>query len=73
MPENLERKYLVIQNNSDAIVFLFFNGSSALNTGMSLSAGQTYEMSPRFGNLNISSINAIHGGTGNKNLLITEG
>ena len=71
---NANRKYAKFQNDSDTTIYLMTGAAAALNQGERLNPnGGSYEMSPAIGNLELTAVYAIHGGTGNKNLLIKEG
>jgi len=72
---NTSRKSLLIVNDSDTTVYLNLAGDAAvLNEGVRLnSGGSSYEMSAGLGNLVTGAIAGIHGGSGTKLLLITEG
>jgi len=72
---NASRKYLLIVNDSDTVIYLVLGGNATVPAGIRLNAnGGSYEMSPQFGNLWNGSINANHGGGAvNKILLLTEG
>ena len=71
---NTNRKYALIINDSDATVYIKIGAAAVLNQGIRLNAyGSSYELSHSNGNLNTGAINAIHGGAGNKALLVTEG
>lgn len=74
LASNANRKYALLINDSDTVVYIKIGAAAALNEGIRLNAnGGSYEMSLGMGNLATGAINAIHGGTGNKALLITEG
>lgn len=67
------RTYLLIINDSDTTVYLKFGAAAVLNQGIRLNAnGGSAEFSPRNGNVDTRAVNVIHGGAGNKALLITE-
>jgi len=72
---NADRKYALFVNYSDEDIYMKIGGPAALvGRGIWLAAeGGSYEMSPRLGNLATGVVRAIHGGVGNKNLLVTEG
>lgn len=68
------RKYLLLVNDSDQIIYLGLGAAAVLNKGIRLNAGGgSYEMSFKLGNLFTGAINAIHGGADTKNLMMTEG
>jgi hypothetical protein len=75
-----ERQWLMIQNQSDTPIFLSFDGTAAVTTDAGASPGirlapwdtiMSTDISGRFTGNNYA-IYAIHGGTGNKNLVIQE-
>lgn len=72
---NAARLYLLLQNDSDVVIYVALGGTAAVNTGVRLAAGGgTYEMSPKIGNLYTGGVRAIHGGGAvDKVLLVTEG
>jgi hypothetical protein len=71
---NANAKYRLFVNDSDTVIYLKIAVSAVLNQGIRLNAyGGSYEMSTMLGNLNTGVVNAIHGGSGNKALLVTEG
>lgn len=71
---NANRIYALFQNDSDTAIYLKIAATAVANQGIRLNAnGGSYEMSLKAGNLNTGAVNAIHGGTGNKTLLVTEG
>ena len=70
---NASRTALLLQNISDTDIYLKFGASATVGTGILLKAGQSYEMAAHYGNLYRGAINAIHGGSGTKTLLVTEG
>lgn len=71
---NANRKYASFQNDSDTVIYLKVGAAAVANEGIRLNPnGGSYEMSPAIGNLELTAVYAIHGGTGNKNLLIKEG
>ncbi len=66
------RAYCLLQNISDEDVFMSLGQDAVLNEGVLLEAnGGAYEISKLNGNLDTSSINVIHNGTGNKQIMIT--
>lgn len=71
--ENADREYALIINDSDVTVYLALDVPAVLNAGIRLDAGSSLEIGARFGNLDTRQINAIHGGTGTKTLLVTQG
>jgi len=71
---NANRKYLLVINDSDTVIYLMVGGTAVANQGIRLNAnGGNFEMSLAMGNLSTAAIRAIHAGTGNKALLFTEG
>lgn len=57
---NGDREYLLIENDSDEVVYLAFGEAAVLNTGVRLNAsGGSYEMSRLLGNLCTAAVNAI--------------
>jgi len=71
---NTSRKYALIVNDSDTVMYLAVGASAVLNQGIRLNpGGGSYEMSEKLGNLATGAINGIHGGSGNKVALPTEG
>ncbi len=74
LASNASRKYALIVNDSDAIMYVGVGVDAVLNRGLRLNPnGGSYEMSEKLGNLATGAINAIHGGTGSKVALPTEG
>lgn len=72
--DNAHRSYILLQNDSDADIYIKFGCDAALHEGIMLAAnGGHYEASARFANLDIRSVFAIHEGVGSKTLLVTEG
>lgn len=70
---NSDRRYLLLINDSDTDIYIKFGASAVVSEGIRIgSAGGSYEASPRNGNLDIRAVNAIHGGTGSKTLLVAE-
>lgn len=71
---NTSRKYLLIENDSDTVVYIKLGAAAVLNQGIRINgSGGYYEMSSQFGNLYTGAVNVIHGGSGNKAVLLTEG
>ena len=71
---NANRLYALLINDSDTVIYIKLGATAVANQGIRLSAGGgSYEMSKKLGNLYTGVINAIHGGTGDKTLLVTEG
>jgi len=71
LPANSNRKYLLIVNDSDTNMYLSFGVDAVLNEGIPVSASGNYELQPWF--ISTQAINCIHGGVGDKKLLVTEG
>ena len=69
------RKYLLIVNDSDTVIYLTLGGAATVPAGIRLNAsGGSYEMSLQLGNIYRGAINANHGGgAADKVLLLTEG
>ncbi len=58
---NANRKYLLLINDSDTVIYLGFGAAAVLNSGIRLNAnGGFYEMSGAQGNLYVGAINGIH-------------
>ena len=71
---NANRKYASFQNDSDTVIYLKVGSGAVVGQGYRINPnGGSLEMSPAIGNLSLSAIYAVHNGTGNKNLLISEG
>lgn len=70
---NDARTALLLQNISDTDMYLKLGAAAVVGTGIKLTAGQSYEMAAQYGNLYRGAINAIHGGSSTKTLLVTEG
>lgn len=67
------REYLLIQNTSDTAVYIKFNEAAVAGEGVMLAPGDAYEVySALLGNSAANYVSAIHGGEGNKTLLISE-
>ena len=70
---NANRKYLLLVNDSDEVVYVKLGAAAVLNQGIRLNAsGGSYEMSGALGNLYTGAVNAICA-SGSKTLLVTEG
>lgn len=69
------RKYLILINDSDTVMYVSFGAAATLYSGVRINAnGGNYEMSAAFGNNFVGAIYAIHESTGNtKRLLVNEG
>lgn len=71
---NAARRYALLINDSDTDIYIKFGAAAVANQGIRLNAaGGSHEMNITLGNLYLGAINAIHGGTGTKTLLILEG
>lgn len=71
---NPGRKYAMLINDSDTAIYIKIGAPAVVGEGIRLNPnGGSYEMSSAIGNLHAGAINAIHVGTGNKNLLVLEG
>ena len=71
---NANRLYALLVNDSDTPIYIKLGATAVANQGIRLNAnGGSYELSEKEGNLYTGAINAIHGGTGSKQLLVTEG
>jgi hypothetical protein len=69
---NTARKYAAFINDSNVTIYLALGTTAVVNQGIRLSAhGGSYEITSM--NLFTGVVNAIHGGTGNKVLCLTEG
>jgi hypothetical protein len=62
--------FMLLQNVSDADMFLSFTDDAALNAGIYLKAGATLLLDSVVID---GALSAIHGSTGNKTLLVTIG
>ena len=70
---NANRKYALFINDSDTAIYLSLSGAAVLNAGVRLNAnGGAFELSPKIGNMIVGAVTAIHGGSGNKVILVTE-
>ena len=70
---NATRRYALIVNDSDTVIYLSLGGTAVANTGIRLNAnGGSYEMSPGLGNVYQGAITAICSATP-KTLLVMEG
>ena len=74
LPQNTLRKYAVITNNSEGPVFISFGINAEINKGICLPTKYTtYEMTGMKGNLFKGGIHAIHDGSEDRKIMITEG
>ncbi len=70
---NASRNYILLVNDSDTVMYIKVGATAVANQGIRLNAnGGNYEMAGEFGNFQFDAINAIHGGSGSKALLVTE-
>ena len=70
---NASRKYLLLVNDSDAVVYCKYGTAAVMNEGIRLSAsGGNYETSYELGSLNTGIVSAISSADGKK-LLYLEG
>ena len=70
---NTARRYVLIQNDDASnTAYIKVGAAAAVNQGIKLAAGASYEISNAAGNLDTAAINAI-AGAGTPKLLITEG
>lgn len=65
------RNYLLLENDSDTVIYIKFDAPAVLNEGIRLNAsGGAYEL---YGDIiEAGAVNAIHGGAGTKRLLVSE-
>lgn len=69
---NSYRRYLIIVNDSDTVIYLAFGAAAVVNSGVRLNAnGGAYEMN--WLGVYLGAVNGIHGGTGNKRVTVVEG
>lgn len=70
---NTSRNYVLLVNDSDTVVYIKIGVAAVVNEGIRLNAnGGSYEMADEFRNIQYDAIYAIHGGSGDKVLLVTE-
>lgn len=70
---NARRTYMVLQNDSDTDIYVYFGGTAVVGQGFRLNAnGGSLEISGRNQNLDIREVNGINSISGGKNLLVTE-
>lgn len=68
------RGFLLIVNDSDTIIYCNVGAAAVLNEGIRINSnGGSFEMSRGSRNIDTRAVNCIHGGTGNKVALVTEG
>ena len=66
LAKNAARRYALIINDSDTVIYLGIGVDAVVNKGIRLTAsGGSYEMAPSFNNLSAAAINGING-TGSK-------
>ncbi len=71
---NANRLYVLLVNDSDTTIYIKLGAAAVANQGIRLNAsGGAYEISKKAGNLYTGAIYAIHGASGTKVLLVTEG
>ncbi len=71
---NANRVHALFVNDSDTVIYVMLGAAAVLNQGIRLNpGGGAYELSLKMGNLYTGLVNAIHGGTGTKALLVLEG
>jgi len=72
---NASRQYLLLQNVSDADIWINLGAAAAVNDGLAKLRRRTgsYEASLKLGNLWRGAVYAIHAATGFKTLLVSEG
>ena len=71
---NVNRKYALLINDSDTVLYIKIGATAVVNQGIRLNAnGGSYEISHAVGNLNTGVVNVIHAGIGNKVILVAEG
>jgi len=71
---NQSRRYLLIINDSDTVIYIAHSVPAQLNQGIRIEAnGGRYECSPAYGNLCEHSMYAIQSKNSTKRLLVTEG
>lgn len=71
---DVNRGFLLIINDSNFVIYCKVGVAAVLNEGIRLNAsGGSFEMSRGNRNLDADAVNCIHGDSGNKVLLVTEG
>jgi len=71
---NGSRRYLLLINDSDTDVYINLGAAAVAHQGILLKAsGGSFESSAAADLLYTGAINAIHGSSGNKVVLVTEG
>jgi hypothetical protein len=66
------RKYLLLQNDSNEIIYIKLGETAVASEGIRIPVGGSYEMNDGDGNIFVGAINGICA-TGGKVLLVTEG
>ena len=70
---NNSRNYILLVNDSDMVMYIKVGATAVANQGIRLNPnGGSYEMAAEFRNIQYDAINVIHGGSGDKTLLVTE-
>ena len=79
--EAAARRYLVLTNDSDTVIYLGVGSAAVLNSGLRVEAtgGKVVFGNELFGDdvalrlpLTVQAVNGIHGGVGNKQMLVQE-
>jgi hypothetical protein len=71
---SVDRKWVLIINDSDTTIYCKLGVAAVVNEGIPINANRgSFEISPQLGNFVTGAINCIHGGIGNKVLLVVEG
>jgi hypothetical protein len=70
---NAARSWAILHNISNQDIFLKLGATAVVSEGIIIFDGDCFEISARVGNLFLGAVNAIHGGSGDKALLVTEG
>jgi phage gp45-like len=69
---NPHRKYLLLVNDSDEVIYIKLGAAAVLNQGIRINAsGGSYEMTVQAGNLYVGAINGICA-SGSKIMLVTD-
>lgn len=70
---NTDRLWVLVINDSDTVIYCKVGAPGILNEPIRLNAsGGSFEISQHFGNFTNLAINCIHGGAGDKVLLVIE-
>ncbi len=67
------RKFVLLQNISDAIVDIKVGAAAVAGEGIRIYPGVTIELKPGSGNFDPRAINGIQADAGTKTVLVTEG